>query len=228
MLYSMEQVRDHIRNRDGKRIFYLAPGDQLTSEARDWLSRQRIEILPAREARKDRYALLGGGFFEEKPEHMTHLNGDFLVRKTHPRILFRGKMDSFQAELLLGIKNCPGVTRELGEILDFSHSLLRDEVLEQPITREKLCGMTEAEIRKVSHFPQDTYGIPHFMPSGEDSEEILFLNRCRCAAREVELAAVDAFSDLDVNITRPDLLKALNRMSSMLYILMMKRKAGSK
>ena len=227
MLYSMEQVRDNIRNRDGKRIFYLAPGDQLTSEARDWLSRQRIEILPAREARKDRYSLLGGGFFEEKPEHMTHLNGDFLVRKTHPRILFRGKMDTFQAELLLGIKHCPGVTQELTEILDFSHSLLRDEVLEQPVSREKLCGMTEAEIRRVSHFPQNTYKIPHFMPSGEDSEEILFLNRCRCAAREAELAAVDAFSDRDGNITRPDLLKALNRMSSMLYILMIKRKAGS-
>ena len=157
---------------------------------------------------------------------MTHLNGDYLVKKTHPRILFRGKMDTFQAELLLCMKHCPQVCGEVGEILDFSHSLLRDEVLEQPITREKLCGLSPEEIRKISHFPQNTYGIPHFMPSSEDGEDILLLNRCRCAAREAELSAVEAFSDRDGNITRPDLLKALNRMSSMLYILMIKRKAG--
>ena len=226
MLYGQQQVRDNIRNRQGKRIFYLGQGDQLTSEARDFLTRERIEILPAREARKEQYEALGGGYFREKPEHMTHLNGDFLVRKNHPRILFRGKMDSFQAELLLCMSFCPESKASLQEILDFSHSLLRDEVLENPIQQKTLCGLSPEEIRRISHFPQNTYGIPHFMPSGEDGEEILWLNRARCAAREAELAAVEAFSDRDGNITRPDLLKALNRMSSMLYILMIKRKAG--
>ena len=226
MLYTEAQVRDNIRIRDGKRVFYLGQGDQLRSDARDFLIRERIEVLPAREARKERYEALGGGYFEEKPEHMTHLNGDYLVRKNHPRILFRGKVDSFQAELLLSLQFCPQSHHALVEILQFSHSLLRDEVLEKPIGTEKLCGMTEEEIRRISHFPQNTYGIPHFMPSEEDSTEILQLNRLRCAAREMELSAVEAFSDRDGNITRPDLLKALNRMSSMLYILMIKRKAG--
>ncbi len=40
-------------------------------------------------------------------------------------------------------------------------------------------------------------------------------------------AAVHAFSDRDGNPTRPDLLRSLNRMSSMLYILMIQLKAGS-
>ena len=226
MLYSEKQVRDNIRNRNGKRVFYLGPGDQLKSDARDYLARQRIEILPAREARKDRYAMLSGGYCEEKPEHMTHLNGEVLVRKTHPRIRFRGKMDSFQSLLLLCIQECPGRASELEEILDFSHSLLRWDVLEEPVNRETLCGLTPEEIRRISHFPQDTYGIPHFMPSREDSREILLLNLLRSSVREAELAAVDAFSDRDGNITRPDLLKALNRISSMLYILMIKGKAG--
>ena len=226
MLYTEAQVRDNIRNRDGKRVFYLGQGDQLRSDARDFLTRERIEILPAREARKERYEALDGGYFQEKPEHMTHLNGEYLVKKNHPRIIFRGKMDSFQAEILLSLQFCPQSRHELVEILEFSHSLLRDEVLEKPVEQKQLCGMTAEDLRHVSHFPQETYGIPHFMPSEEDSPEILWLNRLRCAARETELSAVDAFSDRDGNITRPDLLKALNRMSSMLYILMIKRKAG--
>jgi ethanolamine utilization cobalamin adenosyltransferase len=35
---------------------------------------------------------------------------------------------------------------------------------------------------------------------------------------------VEAFSDREGNPTRPDILQALNRMSSMLYILMIRRK----
>ena len=42
MLYNEEAVRANIRNREGKRIFYLGKGDQLTSAARDYLSRERI------------------------------------------------------------------------------------------------------------------------------------------------------------------------------------------
>ncbi|MDY3224669.1 MAG: hypothetical protein SOW84_02170 [Candidatus Faecousia sp.] len=94
MLYNEEAVRANIRNRDGKRVFYLGKGDQLTSSARDYLNRERIAIVPADQAKPTRYRLLSGGFAEEKPEHMTHLHGDVLVPKNHPRILFRGKMDT--------------------------------------------------------------------------------------------------------------------------------------
>ena len=91
MLFGEKEVRENIRNREGKRVFYLGKGDQLTSGARDYLTGQRIEILPAEQAKQERYALLGGGYLEEKPEHMTHLNAQVLVPKTHPRIAFRGK-----------------------------------------------------------------------------------------------------------------------------------------
>ena len=97
MLYTLTSVRDNIRNRGGQRVFYLGKGDQLTSTARDYLARERIEVLPASQARPQRYRLLDGGFLEEKPEHMTHLHSDLLVPKTHPRILFRGKMDTLEA-----------------------------------------------------------------------------------------------------------------------------------
>ena len=45
MLYTEEAVRANIRNREGKRVFYLGRGDQLTSGARDYLTRERIRKL---------------------------------------------------------------------------------------------------------------------------------------------------------------------------------------
>ena len=228
MLYTLESARANIRNREGKRVFYLGKGDRLTPEARDFLARERIEILPAEQAKPERYCLLNGAELAQKPEHMTHLHGDVLVPKTHPRIAFRGAMDALEAELLLAqVVLCKPCDGQINEILDFARNLIRYDVLSEPVPEGKLCGMTEEELRRRSHFPQEYYGQPHFMPEASDGEPLLRVNRARCAARAAELAAVNAFSDRDGNPTRPDILKALNRLSSMLYIIMIQLKAGS-
>ena len=227
MLYTRQTAQDNIRNRDGKRVFYLGKGDQLTSDAREFLSRERIEILPADQAKQDLYRLPGGGFCREKPEHMTHLNAQLLVSKTHPRIRFRGKIDSLEAELLLCIAQARGETAEqLQSVLAFSRLLIRCDVLDAPFSQEKLCGLSLEQLRSRSHRPQDYYGQPHFMPAGQDPILLLQVNRARCVAREGELAAVEAFSDRDGNPTRPDVLQAMNRISSMLYLIMIRLKAG--
>jgi len=219
MLYDEKAVRENLRNREGKRVFYLRPQDNLTPSARDYLRQQRIEVLPAREARPEKWRLPGGGWIEEKPEHMTCLQGDLLVEKTHPRIAFRGALDTLEAELLLA-------GPETRELLELARRLLRCEVLEEKVGEFTLCGLSQEEQRRRSHFPQDFYGIPHFMPDYSDGERLLVLNRCRTAARAAELAAVEAFTDRDGNLTREDIVKALNRMSSMIYILMIQAKAG--
>ena len=225
MLYDETAARDNVRNRDGKRVFYLGKQDRLTPSARDWLNRERIEILPAEAAKPQRYRILGGGYTEEKPEHMTHLNGDVLVPKTHPRIAFRGAVDTLEAELLLTMEAVPeDIRKDLRQILELSRLLIRCEVLEQPLEQTTLCGLTQQEQRKRSHFPQEYYGVPHFMPEFSDGSAILRLNRCRTAARNAELTAVRAFVDGEGNVTRGDLLTALNRMSSMLYLLMIRLK----
>lgn len=227
MLWDEQAVRANIRNRDGKRVYYLGRGDQLTSTARDFLRRERIEILPGSQARPERYRLLSGGYAEEKPEHMTHLNGEVLVLKTHPRIRFRGKMDTLEAELIL-CQRIPGAPEAaLGEILDFARKILRCDVLDEPLIWDTLCGLSEQEQRERSHMPQNYYGQPHFMPQASDGPVIAGLNRARCFAREAELAAAEAFSDREGNPVREDIPKALNRMSSMLYLLMIQEKAKS-
>ena len=225
MLYTEQSVRDNIRNREGKRVFFLGKGDTLTPGARDFLSRERIELRSAEEAKTETYRLLNGGYMKEKPEHMTHLHGDVLVSKTHPRIAFRGKIDLLEAEIMLCqlIVEEP-VRRQLGEILALTRKLIRCDVLNEQVSEERLCGLTQKEIRQRSHFPQDYYGQPHFMPEYTDGEVVLRLNRCRCLARQTELAAVQAFLDGEGNPTRVDILQALNRISSMLYILMIQLK----
>ena len=137
MLYSLEAVRANIRNREGRRVFFLGKGDQLTSQARDFLSRERIEILPADRARPDEYRVLGGGRVTEKPEHMTHLHGNVLVPKTHPRIAFRGAIDTLEAELLLAqCALCKPYDGQVGEILEFTRRLIRCDVLDEQVGDE--------------------------------------------------------------------------------------------
>ena len=228
MLYGRKEVQENLRNKDGKRVFYLGKGHQLTSDARDWLSRERIPVLPAEQAKPDSYCLLNGGVLQTKPEHMTHLNAEFLVPKTHPRIAFRGKVDMVEAALLLAAAESDGSIRtQLEEALAYTRYLLGQEVLGEPVVCKALGGMEEDELRKRSHRPQDFYGKPHFMPSPEDGKALLLVNFARCAARQAELAAVEAFLDKEGQPQRVDLLQAFNRLSSFLYLIMIQLKKPS-
>jgi ethanolamine utilization cobalamin adenosyltransferase len=227
MLFSEENVKANIRNRDGKRVFYLGSGDTLTPSARDFLQRERIEILPGHMAKPEKYRLENGATFTKKPEYYTHLRGNILVPKTHPVIAFRGMMDSLQAELLLAQQMAPeGLRRDIGEILMLARNILRWDVMQEPARVDKLCGLTAEELRSHSHRPQEYYGQPHFMPEYTDGTALLQLNRARCAARAAELAAVQAFTEANGTCRWEDLLQVLNRLSSMLYILMIRLKAG--
>ena len=207
MLWNKRQALENIRNLDGKRVFYLAKGDLLTSDAKDELARQRIEILPP-----PRHA---GG----KPENMTHLNAEELVEKTHPRIKFRGAVDLLEGEILLAMENCAGWEKQLGEVLDLARRLIRCDVLGEPVGDFLLGGMDEEALRKRSHRPQEFYGAPHFMPSAEDCRALLTVNRLRALARQVELTAVEAFPQ------RQDMVQAMNRMSSYLYLIMVQMRS---
>ncbi len=226
MVYTKQQVQDNIRNADGRLVFYLGSRDRLTEEAKDYLAGRKIPVLPAREARPEKYRLENGATFLEKPEWMTHLRGDILVPKTHPRIRFRGAMDTLESELLLCQRDCARYRQELGEILALARQIVRCEVMEEPLKPLSLCGLTAQELRHKSHFPQETLGIAHFMPQWDEKAPILLLNRARCVARQAELAGAAAFCRAGSTPERVDILQALNRMSSMLYLLMLRAKAG--
>lgn len=200
-VYTAEAVKANVRVRDGKRVFYLAAGDHLTPAARDWLKQDQVEILPMAQQTVN------------KGENVTHLRADLLVPKTDPRIAFRGWLDRLQAEILL----C-GPTPELREILTVLRQIMRCDVMGEPLTIETVCGLTEAQLRERSHHPMQYYGQPHFMPDFSDSPGLLQMNRLRTLIRQTELAGWHAIPD------RTDILRMLNRLSSLIWILMVQRK----
>ena len=139
MLYDETAVKANIRNRDGKRVFYLGARDNLTPSARDYLRAQRIDILPASTAKTKDYLMPNGATTTEKPEHMTHLRGNILVPKTNPIIAFRGAMDTLQAEILLAqLQVAPSFQQKLEQILTLARNILRWEVMEEPADRKSV------------------------------------------------------------------------------------------
>lgn len=165
-----------------------------------------------------------GGYYEVKPEYMTHLKGNRLVFKDDKRIVFRGKVDSLQSlilEIQWQLKETPykGLLEDLNAILDVSRNLLRAEVLEEPYQIGTLFGLDDAALRAHSHDPKSHYGVQHFLPSVDMGYEVVLLNKLRTAIRELELVAMETFRQGSV-VSREDLVRVLNRLSSATYILM--------
>lgn len=228
-VFTEESVKANIRVRDGRRVFFLADGDHLTPSAREWLRQSRIEVLPADQAKPKVFRTLSGATMNEKPEHMTHLQADVLVRKDHPRIKFRGCIDALEAEILITGKYAEEqgrqeTVKQLAEILSFVRNLVRCDVLNEKLEVKSLCGFSTEQLREQSHHPQKYFDQPHFMPDFFDSMLLLSLNRLRTVVRKTELAAYEAFQDREGNVTRPDLLQGMNRLSSLLWIMMIRLK----
>ena len=214
----------------------VARGDVLTPSARSFLREHRVEVVYPQGKEEDapgaaRYQTAFGVGLEEKPEHMTHLRGNILVFKDHPRIAFRGMIDLLEGEIALCQQVCvregvPGLAEELEEVLDFVRHFIRFDVLSEPVGEVKLCGMTPEELRERSHYPEKYYGQGHFLIHYTDSPAILAVNKVRAVVRQTELAAYRAFRDENGGVARGDIILGLNRLSSLLWIMMIRLKAG--
>ena len=228
----------------GERVVRLRDGDILTPAARDFVKTHgfRVESAianPYREMPRTpipaggerRFTDPDGNGYAEKPEHMTHLHGNVLVPKDHPRIALRGKLDSFQAMVLAaqmaaGDEGRTGVIADLQDILAYARKVLASEVTEIPFGDEALLAMREDELRAVSHNPLKYYGSGHLMPDYRMGRTVVALNILRTLARETELAAMRAFAGDTGEPKRPDLIRALNRLSSAVYILICRVQGG--
>ena len=99
-------------------------------------------------------------------------------------------------------------------------------MLSEPVGEVRLCGLTPAELRARSHYPEKYYGQGHFLLHYTDSPAILAVNKVRAVVRQTVLAAYRAFRDEDGGVARGDILLGLNRLSSLLWIMMIRLKAG--
>ena len=220
----------------------VPPDAMLTPAARDFIHENGIELkvegpsmtrvpVPFRDGKPQYVEAETGRALSEKPEDMTHLNGNRLVSKLHPRIEFRGKLDSLTARILLIQCKAQSAGREalaeaLGEVLGRTREILAAEVREVPLETGTLLGMTDAELRHASHDVRQSCGIDHPIPHAGMGELALEVNLLRTQVREAELSAMRAFTDEAGRCTRNDLVQALNRLSSGVYLIFCRMLAG--
>lgn len=238
-------------------VYYVPAGSMLTPAAREYLQQRKIKIAKEGEAAEaDGPKIVAtdvppmpqitlqpqpappkfvdhetGAFYMSKPEHMTHLYGNTLVNKNHPRILFRGKLDSLQAlvvldQVLFMENGSEKLVADLDDILGILREIMRCDVLDEAYRGDKIIGLTHAELRERSHDPQKFYNIKQMvLPDHTMGREYALLNQLRTAVRETEVAAAEAFRSGN-QFTRGDIIEELNRLSSALHIMMCMYLAG--
>jgi len=224
--------------------YTVAPGTYVTPAAQDFIREHQIKLhfaapvsssmtvkpIPTLNGRTKFVDYATGAALDHKPENLTHLRGNVLVNKKHPRIAFRGKLDSLMAKVILVQLTAAEAGREklaedLEELLGYLRSMLAAEVKDEPLKPIRLLGMDSEEIRKCSHHVKEHIGIDHPIPSWRMGKLCVLLNELRTQVRETELCAVNAFAQ-EAPDDRLDIIEGLNRLSSCVYILFCRTAAG--
>lgn len=222
----------------------------LTPAARDFLRERRITLkyisqnqpvpsdkvmsrtpIPVRDGKVYYVNTEDGSELSRKPEELTHLRGNLLVSKIHPRIEFRGRIDSLiayfmEVELIAEELGEAEILKDLETLLEYVKKILGAEVKDEPLEDIRLLGMDSKDIRYNSHNVKKTIGIDHPIPHYTMGRMCVALNRLRAEIREVELSAAHAFYDEEVICTRKDIIEGLNRLSSCVYILFCRKFGG--
>jgi ethanolamine utilization cobalamin adenosyltransferase len=218
-LYNERKVREYFKKNDSK-ILEVSINDIVTPQAKEYLNDIKVKLL---RRKKSEVNISNGPNYQEpvkgKSENITHLYGNTLVSKDNEIIVFRGKIDSFQADILLVQNRMHELndnenTKILGNILDFTRAIMQAEVKSVQFEGWKHLMFDSNEIRARSHNPNKYYGVKHILPNYKMGEKILLLNKLRSSVREVELLAVKALNN------KIDIIEALNRLSSFIYICM--------
>lgn len=235
-------------------VYYLPEDTLLSPAAREYLQQCKIAVEPARKkapaavenrpaaaekpadppaAKEPKYEdyETGAAYFR-KPEHMTQLSGKLLVDKDHPRIKFRGKLDSVQAEVVAVQTQAAGSGRndkllaDLQDVLETLRQILKGEVRNEALAETLILGLDHQELRRQSHDPMKYYNIKQLLlPDHTMGPLYAQLNLLRTQIRECEIAAVTAFKK-GRKMERLDIIEALNRLSSALHIMMCRYLAG--
>lgn len=216
--------------------FIIEKNTIITPSARSFLLDKNITVKEKAvsgdsEKKEAVYETLLGKKLTEKPEYMTHLRGNTLVFKDHPRIRLRGAIDSLESRIILAQihakkEGYQALVEDLDEIVRFIRKMLRCEVSGELLGEFQVQAMTEKELREYSHHPSQYFGMKHFLPSFRQGETVAILNRLRTQTREVELIAYQAFKDEHGQVSRDDLIQGFNRLSSLFWIMMFKFLTG--
>ncbi len=219
----------------------IKPNGTIKVNEKQLFTPSAIEFLHDKNIRVERGAKLNsetkeyntvfGGVLMNKPEYMTHLKGNTLVFKDHPVIKYRGALDYLESRIILAQivaekEGYKSIVSDLEEIILLVRKLIRFEITGEKLDDFTLIGLNAEQMREHSHHSTKHYGISHFLPSYKQGEIVANLNVLRTLSRKTELVAYDAFKDADKNVCRDDIIQALNRLSSVFWIMMCRFIAG--
>jgi ethanolamine utilization cobalamin adenosyltransferase len=220
----IKQKRVRVRYTDeAGRTFVDAAG----AAGEDSDARQQVHPLTSRAGHEAAHCPICQQTVGKKPDALTHLNATTFVAKNDPRIAFRGRVDSAIAQALLiqeqwqREKVAPVWQAMLADIRSALGDVLRCEALDEPMRAITLGELDEAQIHAYSHNPLKHLGHDHIVPALDHGLEVARLNVLRTAIRETEVSGAQAFIARDYSVARGDLLQALNRLSSAVYVLML-------
>ena len=157
---------------------------------------------------------------------LTNLRGNLLSEKDSPIIILRGKIDSLcamllEAQLLGERAGNQSFVDDLQEILEFARSIFTAEYREAPMGEFRLLGLDAGDLRERCRHPEKHFGHGHLLMDKSMGELSLRLNLLRTFTSEVEISAVTAFRG-----QRPDIIGALNGLSSLFYVMTYKYLPG--
>ena len=188
------------------------------------------ENIQEKKAQKRFYKdYITGAVYDKKPEYMTQIFGNELVVKNHKRIILRGKFDVLQAETVKYWKKYEK-NRKLEADFSQAYRYIRDlfisEMTDTEFHERDVLDYDIDTLKDITHNTVKYYKTGHLFEINVNYEEtVIDINCLRAISRECEVAAVDAFYK-DGKTERTDMLKALNRLSSILYLMMLKANNG--
>lgn len=157
----------------------------------------------------------------EKPDTLTHLTADKMVAKSDPRLGFRAALDATIAlAVWLQIELAEPWQPWLADIRSRLGNIMRADAMDEPLAAQSIVGLNEDELHCLSHQPLRYLGHDHLVPEAAHGRDAALLNLLRTRVRETETIAAQVFITRSFEVLRPDILQALNRLSSTVYVMM--------
>jgi ethanolamine utilization protein EutL len=162
-----------------------------------------------------------------KPDDCTHLfDNRSLVRKDHPVIRFRGRLDLLQAQVIDATvaarqEGRAELVADLDDVLRFLRGVMAAEVTGRPVPELHIGGFDAEELHRMSHQTMQFLGVGWVVPDSSMGPAVAKLNLARASCRELELEALACFDGTDhlAPGNRDRLIHGLNRLSNALYVL---------
>ncbi|MBU0242593.1 ethanolamine utilization cob(I)yrinic acid a,c-diamide adenosyltransferase EutT, partial [Escherichia coli] len=99
-------------------------------------------------------------------------------------------------------------------------NIMRADALGEPLGCQAIVGLSDEDLHRLSHQPLRYLDHDHLVPEASHGRDAALLNLLRTKVRETETVAAQVFITRSFEVLRPDILQALNRLSSTVYVMM--------